>query len=139
MREMTAAAAAVIVVLVLAGCGGPIKHDELERGVRTLAATASEGRLVALDVVEDRTKTTFVRVHSAALAQDAQHMAEKLNDAEARPDLVGPKRRAVALAQDIDAALGDLEVAPSDRAVARDVERRLDALSQRADRLADQL
>ncbi len=125
--------------LVLAGCGGPIEHDELERGVKTLSATAAEGRLVALDVVEDRTKTTFVRVHSAALAEDASHEAEKLSDAEAKPELVTAKRQAVRIAQEIDAALGDLQVAPTDRRVARNVERRLDALSRRADQLAERL
>jgi hypothetical protein len=135
---------ATVVLLVTAaaafgGCGGPIKHDELERGVATLGATASEGRLVALDVVEDRTKTTFVRVHSAALADDAQHEAEKLADAQAPPDLINSKAEAVRIAQGIDSALGDLQVAPSDRRVARQVEQRLDALSRQAERLMERL
>jgi hypothetical protein len=125
--------------VVFGGCGGPIQHDELERGVATLGATAAEGRLVALDVVEDRTKTTFVRVHSAALADDAQHEAEKLADAEAPPDLVSAKAAAVRIAQAIDSALGDLQVAPSDRRVARQVEQRLDALSRQAERLTERL
>jgi hypothetical protein len=125
--------------VVFGGCGGPIQHDELERGVSTLAATAVEGRLVALDVVEDRTKTTFVRVHSAALADDAQHEAEKLTDAQAPPDLVNAKAEAVRIAQGIDSALGDLQVTPSDRRVARQVEQRLDALSRQAERLTERL
>jgi hypothetical protein len=124
---------------MLAGCGGPIQHDELERGVATLGATAAEGRLVALDVVEDRTKTTFVRVHSAALGDDAQHEAEKLADAQAPPDLVTAKAEAVRIAQAIDSALGDLRVAPTDRRVARRVEQRLDALSRQAERLTERL
>jgi len=125
--------------LAFGGCGGPIQHDELERGVSTLAATAAEGRLVALDVVEDRTKTTFVRVHSAALADDAQHEAEKLADAQAPPDLVSAKAQAVRIAQAIDSALGALQGAPADRRVALDVEQRLDALSRQADRLTERL
>jgi hypothetical protein len=129
----------VAAAVMLGGCGGPIQHDELERGVATLAATAAEGRLVALDVVEDRTKTTFVRVHSAALADDAQHEAEKLSDAQAPPDLVDAKAAAVRIAQAIDHALGDLRVAPSDRRVARRVEQRLDALSRQAERLTERL
>jgi hypothetical protein len=126
-------------VMAFGGCGGPIQHDELERGVATLGATAAEGRLVALDVVEDRTKTTFVRVHSAALADDAQHEAEKLADAEAPPDLVNAKAEAVRIAQAIDSALGDLQVSPTDRRVARKVEQRLDALSRQAERLTERL
>src|SRR6476646_7965984 len=132
-------AMAVTLALSAGGCGGPIEHDELERGVLSLGAVAAEGRLVALDVVEDRTKVTFVRGHSRALAEDAEHEAEKLHDAEAKPDLVAAKREAVRIAQSIDAALGDLRVAPSDRRVARDVERRLDELSRRADRLAQRI
>lgn len=134
-------AGALLIALALAtgGCGGPIEHDELERGVATLGATAAEGRLVALDVVEDRTKTTFVRVHARALADDAQHEAEKLNDAEATGALAARKAEAVRIAQEIDAALGDLRVSPSDPRVARDVERRLDRLSQRAERLGEAL
>jgi small-conductance mechanosensitive channel len=129
----------LLATAALGGCGGPIKHDELERGVATLGATAAEGRLVALDVVEDRTKTTFVRVHSAALGDDAQHEAEKLADAQAPPDLVSAKAEAVRIAQAIDSALGDLQVSPSDRRVARQVEQRLDALSRQADRLTERL
>jgi hypothetical protein len=135
----TTAAVAAVAAVALSGCGGAIKHDELERGVATLGATAAEGRLVALDVVEDRTKTTFVRVQSAALADQAQHEAEKLSDAEASPDLVARKAEAVRIAQDIDAALGDLRVAPTDRRVARTVERKLDALSRQAERLTERL
>src|SRR6476659_2709452 len=89
---VAALAAVVMAASAVAGCGGPIENDELERGVLTLGSTAAEGRLVALDVVEDRTKVTFVRVHSAALADDAEHEAEKLQDAQAPPDLVDPKR-----------------------------------------------
>jgi hypothetical protein len=124
---------------LLVGCGGPITDDELERGVQTLGATAAEGRLVALDVVEDRTKVTFTRVHARDLADEAAHEAEKLNDAQAKPGNAEAKAEAVRLAQDIDSALGDLQVSPSDRSVAREVEERLDELSQRAERLSGRL
>ena len=126
-------------VLLLAGCGGPITDDELERGVRSLESTAAEGRLVALDAVEDRTKVTFTRVHARNLGEDAAHEAEKLSDAEAKPGNAQAKAEAVRLAQDIDSALGDLQVSPSDRAAARDVEHRLNRLSQRAARLSERL
>jgi hypothetical protein len=134
MRSMALIAIAVA-ALVAAGCGGPMTNDELQRGVQTLGATAAEGRLVALDAVEDRTKVTFVRVELRDLGDDADHEAEKLNDAQAQPDNARVKAQAVKLAQDISAALGDLRVAPADRLTARRVQLRLDALSQRADRL----
>jgi hypothetical protein len=124
---------------LLAGCGGPITDDELQRGIETLGATAAEGRLVALDVAEDRTKVTFVRVEARDLAEDAEHEAEKLNDARAQPGNERVKADAVALAIEIDSALGDLQVFPADRQRARRAAQRLDTLSTRADRLTGEL
>ena len=126
-------------VCACAGCGGPITNDELQRGIQTLAATASEGRLVALDAVEDRTKVTFVRVELRDLGTEAEHEAEKLNDAQAKPANAAVKARAVTLAQNISAALGDLQVAPADRQIARRVQLRLDVLSKQADALTGRL
>jgi hypothetical protein len=124
---------------VFAGCGGPITNDELQRGIQTLAATASEGRLVALDAAEDRSKVTFERVALRDLGEDAEHEAEKLNDAQAKPENRAVKTRAIKLAQDISSALGDLQVAPADRRIARHVQLHLDALSKQADALMRRL
>lgn len=126
-------------VCVCAGCGGPITDDELQRAIQTLGATAAEGRLVALDAAEDRTKVTFERVELRDLGDDAEHDAEKLNDAQAQPANAAVKAQAVKLAQAVSEALGELQVAPADRRVARRVQLRLDALSQRADALTSQL
>ncbi|MEY2514703.1 MAG: hypothetical protein QOJ89_2061 [bacterium] len=126
-------------VCVCVGCGGPMTDDELQRGIQTLGATASEGRLVALDAVEDRTKVTFERVELRDLGDDAEHEAEKLNDAQPQPANAAIKARAVKLAQDISSVLGDLQVAPADRQVARRVQLRLDALSKQADALTSEL
>jgi hypothetical protein len=127
------------VVCVCAGCGGPITDDELQRGIQTLGATAAEGRLVALDAAEDRTKVTFERVALRDLGDDAEHEAEKLNDAQAQPANAAVKAQAVGLAQDISSALGDLQVAPADRQIARRVQLRLDAMSKQADALTSKL
>src|SRR3954453_14769481 len=102
----------VVSLLAISGCGGPITDDELQRGIETLGATAAEGRLVALDVVEDRTKVTFLRVEARALGDDAEHEAEKLGDAQAESGNAAVKADAVKLAQEIDSALGDLQVSP---------------------------
>ena len=135
MRPCQGGCALALTVAVLAGCGGPITDDELQRGIQTLGATAAEGRQVALDAAEDRTKVTFVRVEARDLGDDAEHEAEKLHDAQSRPGNADAKKEAVRLAQAIDAALGDLQVAPADRAVARDVADRLDRLGKQADAL----
>jgi uncharacterized protein YciI len=138
VRRVTVLAAA-LAILGIAGCGGPITNDELGRGIKTLGATASEGKLVALGAAQDRTKVTFVRVEARALSTDAEHEAEKLNDAQAQAGNATVKAKAVKLAQDIDSALGDLQVSPADRAVARRVTATLDALSKRADALGNEL
>jgi hypothetical protein len=127
------------IAAVLAGCGGPITDDELQRGIESLGAAAAEGRLVALDAAEDRTKTTFVRVAARDLGDEVVHEAEKLSDAETRPDNGRTRDDAVTLAKAIDSALGDLQIAPTDRALAKRVADRLDALSSRADALTGRL
>lgn len=132
-------AAGAALALLLAGCGGPMTRGELQRGVETLGATAAEGRLVALGVAQDRTKVTFVRAHARELAKDAEHEAEKLNDAQASGDLARVKAQAVRLAESIDSALGDLQVAPADRRTGGDVARRLGRLTGQAGRLAQGL
>lgn len=134
-----AAAGALVVALIVAGCGGPIKNDELERATLTLSSLAADGHLTTEGVIADRTKTTFVRVHARDIGEDATHQAEKLQDAEAKPRLVGAKRDAVEIAQAIADVAGDLQVAPSDVVVARDVRRRFDVLQHRADNLARRL
>jgi hypothetical protein len=125
--------------LVAAGCGGPIKRDELERGVETLGATAAEGRLLGRDVARDRSKNTFVRVQARVLSVQADHEAEKLADADAAGDVASVKSRATKLAQDISAALGDLRVYPGDRATGAQVAERLARLASDAQTLQEQL
>jgi hypothetical protein len=139
MRRFVAFVVLVGAIGSLAGCGGPITPDELSRSIGTLESTAAEGAFLADDVADDRTKATFARVHARDLTDVVDHEAEKLNDAQAKPGNAEAKAEAVRLAQDIDSALGDLQVSPSDRSVAREVEERLDELSQRAERLSGRL
>jgi hypothetical protein len=134
--------AATLVVTVLAwacaGCGGPIRHDELERGIESLASTAATGQLLAHQAAQGRVRDVFTRVQARALGESATHEAEKLKDAAATGDTAQLKRHATQLAQDISDALGALQVAPADRGVAqhtvsalRDATRRASDLEQR--------
>ena len=125
--------------VVLSGCGGYIRHEELRRGVETLGSAAAEGKLLADDVARDRTRSTFARVHARELADEVDHEAEKLRDAGAEGDLVKFKEDAVKLAQDISGELGDLEVAPGDEANGRHVATKLDHYATDADDLAGKL
>ena len=140
-RHIILCAAAIGACLAVAGCSSTstLRADELQRGVQTIGSDAAEGRLVALGVAEERTKTTFTRVQAGDLAEDATHEAEKLHDAHAIGDVADIRSQAVTLAQDVASALGDLQVAPDDPDAARRTARRLDALSSRASRLAGEL
>lgn len=70
---------------------------------------------MANDVARGRTKTTFVRVHGAELSAQAEHEAEKLNDAPVSPSLRGSIEAAIELSSDIAGAIDELRVSPQDR------------------------
>src|SRR5947207_11293608 len=92
-RRLVALLAVGAIAATVVGCGGPIMRDELQRGVETLGSTAEEGRLLGRDVARDRSKNTFVRVEARALADDADHEAEKLADAGANGSVASVKSR----------------------------------------------
>jgi hypothetical protein len=127
------------VAAALGGCGGPIRADELRRGVESLQSTAADGRLLAQQVVAGRSRDPFTRVHARMLGERATHEAEKLGDATATGPLAARKRQATQLAQDIAGALSDLQVAPGDGAVARHTEAQLRHATTNAGDLADRL
>ena len=131
--------AATLVALAVGGCGGPIKGAELRRGVQTLGSDAAEGALLARDVLLDRTKTTFVRVRARELGEDADHEAEKLNDAQSTSQGRRDKQQAIALATGISNAVGDLQVSPANRKVAASAARDLRQLADRAQKLEERL
>jgi hypothetical protein len=127
----------VVLAAVASSCGGDMRGDELARSVETLSSSASEGALLAQGVVEERTKTTFVRVHARELGETVDHEAEKLDDAGAEGAIATRKDRAVALAGRISEALGALQTSPSDQAMARTTARELDQLADDATALAE--
>ena len=139
--RLTIVRALTIVALVAAsaGCGGPIRHDELKRGIESLASTAATGQLLAHQAARGDVRDVFTRVQARQLAESATHEAEKLNDAAGTGPTAPVKRHASQLAQDITDALGALQVAPADRAVARHTEATLRHATGRAGDLERQL
>jgi hypothetical protein len=134
----------VVISLVIAGaslsaCGGPIQREELGRGIETLRSVAAEGSILARGVADNRTRSTFVRVQARTLGDDADHEAEKLTDAQAKPPLTDKKQKAVALAQRISSALGDLQTDPGDEQTGRTVEQQLNGLARQARDLGESL
>jgi len=139
-RRCVAFAVLAAAVVLLGGCGGLMSPDELKRSIETLESTAAEGALLADDVADDRTKATFVRVHSRDLGDVVVHEAEKLNDAEADDaDVAAAKSDAIDLADRIDTALGQMQVAPGSESDAGTAGKALSRLSEDAGKLADGL
>ena len=91
------------------------------------------------DVARDRTKITFVRVHGEELSSQAEHEAEKLNDAPVAPDLRRPIQTAIKLSSDIGGAIDDMRVSPQDRGQARSAATNLRKLAKKARDLADSM
>ncbi len=117
----------------VSGCGGPMTPGELSRSIDTLASTAAEGAMLAGDVADDRTKATFARVHARDMSDVVVHEAEKLNDADAnQANVAAAKTKAIDLADKIDTALGQIQVAPDDAPGARKAATQLDQLSKQA-------
>jgi hypothetical protein len=133
------ASGVLIACALLAGCGGDIRQDELNRSIKQVQSAAADGQLLATGVVEDRTKATFVRAHARELTEEVDHEAEKLNDASAERALANEKQRAVDLADEVSSALGQLQISPQDQAVARKARQDLRELGDRAQRLRDEL
>jgi len=129
--------AALALVVAAAGCGGPMRADELSRSIDTLASAAAEGALLADGAAQDRTKATFTRAHARELGETVEHEAEKLSDATANGAVATDKADAVELADRISQQLGQLQTAPDDRAGARSAGDRLRALADEATRLAE--
>jgi hypothetical protein len=139
-RRVIALAVLGLMTAALAGCGGPITPGELSRSIETLESTAAEGALLADDVARDRSKATFVRVHARDLSDVVVHEAEKLNDAQAdRANVAAAKNSAIDLADRIDTALGQMQVAPGSETDGRKSAEALTRLGEDAKKLADGL
>lgn len=111
-------------------------QGELDRRIGTLESIAAEGSILARQVAEERTKTTFARVRARELADDVDHESEKIADATPEADQVGRRDRTVELADRVGAALGELQTFPDEPGRAAGIESDLERL---AGRLSDLL
>lgn len=132
-------AIAIALVLPLAGCGGEMKQSELANSVETIESAAAEGSLLASQAYTDETKTTFVRVRARELGQELDHEEEKLNDAEAGPDVAGDQQRAIELIDEMSTQIGKLQAAPADKSSTSAISTRLRELADAAGSLKEHL
>ena len=138
MRVGVALSMLLMLALPLAGCGRETRHD-VRVSIEEIASISAEGALMADDLSKGRTKTTFVRVHGDDLSSQAEHEAEKLNDAPIDPALDQRRQRAIVLAGDIGGAIDDMRVSPQDRVKARDSEKKLQQWADEASKIAESM
>jgi hypothetical protein len=136
-RALAIALAAVVAALT-GGCGRETNHD-VRVSIEQIASIGSEGALMASDVARDRTKNTYVRVHGEELSSQAEHEAEKLNDAPIDPALRSRVEKAIGLAGEIGGGIDDLRVAPQDRQKAAQTQDDLEHWADEARKLADSI
>jgi hypothetical protein len=121
-----------------AGCGRETNHD-VRVSIGQIASIASEGSLMAGDLARGRTKTTYVRVHGEELSSQAEHEAEKLNDAPVDPALHARIDKAIGLSSEISGSIDDMRVSPHDRQVARQAQQDLQKWADEANKIADSI
>ena len=138
MRRAVGIALAVTLAGAVGGCGRETNHD-VRLSIEQISSIASEGAIMGDDLARDRTKITFVRVHGEELSSQAEHEAEKLNDAPVAPELRARVQKAIALAGEIGGGIDDLRTSPQDRHKASDTVHQLLQWSDEARKLADSI
>jgi outer membrane murein-binding lipoprotein Lpp len=118
MRAVMRLRAAVLLLLVLAGCGVP---GSLAKQAEDVSSIAAEAAILAHDASEGDTTAVFTRVHARSLRQKL----EALQAAIESPQLG-------MVAGEVAAQLKRLEADPGDQSTAADVERRLERAAETA-------
>ena len=133
-----AAAIALACLLVFGGCGD-LSSQELNRGVESLSALAAQGGLLANGVARDATKSTYTRVMAKTLGGEAEHEAEKLQDAEPDAEVKSERDEAVHLAGRIARLYTQLQTYPGEEAVGARVQRRMQEAKDEADAITKRI
>ena len=128
---------AFLATVALAGCnGGTVDKHALEKDAESIASLATEGSLLAHDASKGATTTTFARVQSQTLAQQASNLSDALGERPTEPGLGTRTRAASRLAAAVAADLERLGNDPNNRGTAQKVEEELQTYADKADSLA---
>jgi hypothetical protein len=138
VRRAVATALVCMAAAAVCGCGRETNHD-VRQSIEQISSIAAEGALMADDLTRDRTKITYVRVHGEELSSQAEHEAEKLNDAPIDPALRDRVDKAIGLAGEIGGGIDDLRVSPQDRQKAAQTMDDLQHWADEARKLADSI
>ena len=135
---MSRCVAALVALVVIAGCGGGGALDEqaFQKEAESIQSFAAEGALLAGEVADGKSTVPFTRVHAGELREQAASLETKLAAAKAAPEIEAELAEAVALAGDVAASLDQLERAPGDADRARGAQRKLKAAAKQAEELA---
>jgi hypothetical protein len=138
VRHAVAIVLAAVLAAATGGCGRETNHD-VKQSILQISSIASEGAIMADDQARDRSKITFLRAHGEELSSQAEHEAEKLNDAPVAPELRDRVKKAVALAGQIGGGIDNLRTSPQDRHQASDTVHQLLHWSDEARKLANSI
>jgi hypothetical protein len=138
LYRLIAVSAAAALAASLGACE-PLGPDELKREVDSIHSAAAEGSVLADEVGQQETKRNFARVQARELSDGAEHSAERLTDAQPADGLNEATSRAIHLADQISAAIGQIERAPDDASAAAAAAQHLRRLADRTDALAESL
>ncbi len=128
----------LVVVVAATSCGGgsTLSQKSLQLQAEAVQSLSAEGALVAGGVVEGRTTSVFVRVHSRYLQKQARKVETKLASSKASGTLEEKRASATRLAGRVGDELEQLHRAPGDRSLAARLKSRLEHDADRAKELA---
>jgi hypothetical protein len=130
-------AALGVLLLVLSGCnGGTVDKHALKRDAEKVGSLASEGELIAHDVSNGASTTTFVRVHAQEMSRAASDLQDALGKRPTSPGITADVRKLSRLAGKVSHELEQLHRDPTNRTVARSLEQPLKEDVDAADELA---
>ena len=126
---MKAVAVGLCFVLLLTGCESAA--DRVEINAQSLQSDATDGAVLAGEIVAGRAGPTFARAHAQELQDDTTQIQKNVYD-QRLPGYADLQK----LADQIGAALGALAVQPDDVSIARDARSTLIRLAADAARIS---
>lgn len=112
-------------LLVVAGCESTA--DRLEINIQSLQSDATDGAMLAGEIIAGRTDANFARTHAQELQDDTAQIEKNVYD-QRLPEYDKLQQ----LADDIGTALGTIAVRPDDRSVAEQAQTTLRKLAEDA-------
>ena len=112
-------------LLVVAGCESTA--DRLEINIQSLQSDATDGAMLAGEVIAGRADANFARTHAQELQDDTTQIEKNVYD-QRLPEY----DKLLQLADDIGTALGTIAVRPDDRSVAEQAQTTLRKLADDA-------